>query len=321
MIVLIIAASAGLCVAAVVGLVATMVRGDEASVAEDRLSTLTAMGRGDLVGKGGDVLLLRNSAEGTTNFLEDWMARTFNMKVALEQADIQLPLGKFGLMCVGLAGTGAAACLFAPMPYLTAPLVGGALFFLPFLWVIMKRKKRIDKFNAQLPEALEMLSRSLRAGHSLGAGFGLISDEMQDPLAREFGRCYDEQNLGVSLEQSLEAMSLRIPNLDLRFFATAVILQRQTGGDLAEILEKIGRLVRARYRLAGQIQALTGEGRLSGIVLLALPPGLFAVMLVLNNEYVMKLFTDPMGQWMLGGAIVMQLLGALVIKKIIDIKV
>ena len=321
MIVLIIAASAGLCVAAVVGLVATMVRGDEASVAEDRLSTLTAMGRGNLVGKGGDVLLLRNSAEGTTNFLEDWMARTFNMKVALEQADIQLPLGKFGLMCVGLAGTGAAACLFAPMPYLTAPLVGGALFFLPFLWVIMKRKKRIDKFNAQLPEALEMLSRSLRAGHSLGVGFGLISDEMQDPLAREFGRCYDEQNLGVSLEQSLEAMSLRIPNLDLRFFATAVILQRQTGGDLAEILEKIGRLVRARYRLAGQIQALTGEGRLSGIVLLALPPGLFAVMLVLNNEYVMKLFTDPMGQWMLGAAIVMQLLGALVIKKIIDIKV
>ena len=321
MIVLISAASAGLCVAAVVGLVATMVRGDEASVAEDRLSTLTAMGRGNLVGKGGDVLLLRNSAEGTTNFLEDWMARTFNMKVALEQAGIQLPLGKFGLMCVGLAGTGAAACLFAPMPYLTAPLVGGALFFLPFLWVIMKRKKRIDKFNAQLPEALEMLSRSLRAGHSLGVGFGLISDEMQDPLAREFGRCYDEQNLGVSLEQSLEAMSLRIPNLDLRFFATAVILQRQTGGDLAEILEKIGRLVRARYRLAGQIQALTGEGRLSGIVLLALPPGLFAVMLVLNNEYVMKLFTDPMGQWMLGAAIVMQLLGALVIKKIIDIKV
>ena len=321
MIVLVIAASVGLCVAAVVGLVATMVRGDEASVAEDRLSTLTSLGRGDLVGKADDVLVLRNSADGTANFLEDWMARKFNMNVALEQADIKLPLSKFGLMCVGLAGTGAAACMFAPMPYLTAPLVGVSLFFLPFLWVIMKRKKRINKFNAQLPEALEMLSRSLRAGHSLSAGFGLISDEMQDPLAREFGRCYDEQNLGVSLEKSIEAMTLRIPNLDLRFFATAVSLQRQTGGDLAEILDKIGRLVRARYRLAGQIQALTGEGRLSGIVLLALPPGLFIMMLVLNKEYVMKLFTDPMGQWMLGGAIVMQLLGALVIKKIIDIKV
>lgn len=193
--------------------------------------------------------------------------------------------------------------------------------FLPFFGLQFARKKHIAKFNAQLPEALEMLSRSLRAGHSLGAGFGLISEEMPQPLAREFGRCFEEQNLGISLEQSLESMTHRIPNLDLQFFATAVILQRQTGGDLAEILDKIGRLVRARYRLAGQIQALTGEGRLSGIVLLALPPGLFTMMLYLNKDYVMKLFTDPMGQWMLGGAIVMQLLGAYVIKKIIDIKV
>jgi tight adherence protein B len=100
-----------------------------------------------------------------------------------------------------------------------------------------------------------------------------------------------------------------------------LILQRQTGGDLAEILDKIGRLVRARYRLAGTIQALTGEGRLSGIVLLSLPPGLFVMMLFMNREYVMKLFIDPMGQWMLGGAIVMQIMGALVIRKIIDIKV
>jgi tight adherence protein B len=216
---------------------------------------------------------------------------------------------------------GMIVCLLLPIPFFIAPLVGVGLFFIPFVWVNMKRQKRINRVNAQLPEALEMLSRSLRAGHSLGAGFGLIAEEMQDPLAREFGRCFEEQNLGIALEQSLEAMTVRIPNLDLRFFATAVILQRQTGGDLAEILDKIGRLVRARYRLAGQIQALTGEGRLSGIVLLALPPGLFTMMLFTNKAYVMKLFTDPMGQWMLGGAIVMQLLGAYVIKKIIDIKV
>jgi tight adherence protein B len=116
-------------------------------------------------------------------------------------------------------------------------------------------------------------------------------------------------------------MATRIPNLDLRFFATAVILQRQTGGDLAEILEKISHLIRARFRLAGQIQALTGEGRLSGIVLLALPPGLFLMMFFTNREYVMKLFTDPMGKWMLGGTIILQLVGAWTIKKIIDIKV
>ena len=232
-----------------------------------------------------------------------------------------MPLNKFALICIGLAGIGTIGCLFAPIPWFIAPVVGISLFFAPFFWVNMTRKKRINKFNMQLPEALEMLSRSLRAGHSLGAGFGLIADEMPDPLAREFGRCFEEQNFGVSLEQSLESMTQRIPNLDLRFFATAVILQRQTGGDLAEILEKIGNLVRARYRLAGQIQALTGEGRLSGIVLLGLPPSLFLFMLYANNEYIMKLFKDPLGQWLLGGAIVMQFLGALVIRKIIDIKV
>ncbi len=321
MMTLIIAVSVGVCVAAFVGGAALMYRGDDSSIAEDRLSTLTARSKGDLDGADMDALKLRSPLEGTANFLEQWMTRQFNMKVLLEQAGIKMPLSKFALLCSGMAGVGTIGCLFAPIPWFIAPIVGMILFFLPFFWVRFMKKKRIGDFNKQLPEALEMLSRSLRAGHSLGAGFGLIAEEMPDPLAREFGRCFDEQNFGVSLEQSLESMTQRIPNLDLRFFATAVILQRQTGGDLAEILDKIGNLVRARYRLAGQIQALTGEGRLSGIVLLALPPGLFVAMLFLNKEYIMKLFSDPMGQWLLGGAIVMQFLGALVIRKIIDIKV
>lgn len=322
MIVLIIAASVGVCVAAIIGAVAMIVRGDETSVAEDRLSSMTARSKRDINGDDGiESLTLRTPLDGTTNALEQWMTRKFNMKVMLEQAGLTIPLNKFALICMVLAGAGTIGCLFAPIPFFIAPVAGVILFFLPFYYVSFMKKRRIGKFNQQLPEALEMLSRSLRAGHSLGAGFGLIADEMPDPLAKEFGRCFEEQNFGVSLEQSLESMTKRIPNLDLRFFATAVILQRQTGGDLAEILDKIGGLVRARYRLAGQIQALTGEGRLSGIVLLALPPGLFTAMLFLNKDYVMKLFTDPAGQWLLGGAIVMQFLGALVIRKIIDIKV
>ena len=320
MMILIIAASVGICVAAIVGAVAMMVRGDESSIAEDRLSTLTK-GRKDGEVGDADLLTLRSPLEGSANVLEQWLANQFNLKVMLEQAGIKMPLMKFALVCIGLAGVGTIGCLFAPIPWFIAPIAGVILFCLPFFWVNIKKKKRITKFSMQLPEALEMLSRSLRAGHSLGAGFGLIAEEMPEPLAREFGRCFEEQNFGVSLEQSLESMTQRIPNLDLRFFATAVILQRQTGGDLAEILDKIGNLVRARFRLAGTIQALTGEGRLSGIVLLALPPGLFTAMLFLNKEYVMKLFTDPMGQWLLGSAIVMQFLGALVIRKIIDIKV
>ncbi len=319
MLILIIAVSVGICVAAVVGAVAIAFRGEESSVAESRLRNLTRKKKTELDDQ--DLIQLRNPLEGPTSFVDEWMAKTFDIKTMLEQADLKIRLSQFTLLCVGFAISGAVACLFAPIPIFFAPITGAVLFFLPFIWVNFMRKRRIGKFNAQLPDALELLSRSLRAGHSLGAGFGLIAEEMQDPLAREFGRCFEEQNLGVSLEASLESMTRRIPNLDLRFFATAVILQRTTGGDLAEILDKIGRLVRARYRLAGQIQALTGEGRLSGVVLLALPPGLFAMMLCLNKEYVMKLFTDPMGQWMLGGAIAMQLAGAVVIRKIIDIKV
>ena len=165
------------------------------------------------------------------------------------------------------------------------------------------------------------MSRALRAGHSLGAGFQLVCNEVPDPLGVEFGRVYEEQNLGVALEQALDNMCERVPNLDLRFFATAVILQRQTGGDLAEILDKIGHLIRERFKIWGQIQALTGEGRLSGIVLLALPPVLMVVMWRLNPEYIMMLFTDPMGKQMLAVAAGLQIVGALVIKKIVNIKV
>jgi tight adherence protein B len=321
MLIVIIAASVGICVAAVIGAAVMMIRGDESTHAEDRLSTLTNVKKSSNGSFGDDQLVFRGRMEGTTSVIEKWMTDTFDIQRSLDQADMKLTVGKFTLICVALALVGTVGCLLAPIPIYIGPLVGIGLFFVPFFGVNFKKKRRIAKFNAQLPEALEMLGRSLRAGHSLGAGFGLIADEMQDPLAREFGRCFEEQNLGISLEQSLDSMTKRIPNLDLRFFATAVILQRQTGGDLAEILDKIGRLVRARYRLTGQIQALTGEGRLSGIVLLSLPPGLFFMMLYLNKSYVMKLFTDPMGQWMLGGAIFMQLLGALVIRKIIDIKV
>ncbi|MFM7738682.1 MAG: type II secretion system F family protein, partial [Planctomycetota bacterium] len=166
-----------------------------------------------------------------------------------------------------------------------------------------------------------LIGQALRAGQSLAAGFQLCAQQTAAPLGPEFGRCFEEQNLGVPLEKAIINMTERIPNLDLRFFATSVVLQRQTGGDLAEILDKIARLIRERFQIFGQIQALTGEGRLSGAVLLGLPPVLFVAMLFLNNEYIMKLVTEPLGRKMLAGAAVMQVLGAIVIKKIITIKV
>jgi tight adherence protein B len=155
----------------------------------------------------------------------------------------------------------------------------------------------------------------------LAAGFNLVAQETSDPIGGEFRRTFEEQNLGKPLDEALTDLTKRIPNLDLKFFATAIILQRQTGGDLAEILDKIGYLVRERFKIWGQVQALTGEGRLSGVVLLALPPALFAVVYHMNPEYLMLLFTDPLGKKMLIGGIVTQLLGALMIRKIVNIRV
>ena len=183
------------------------------------------------------------------------------------------------------------------------------------------RGRRLAKFGKQLPEALELMGRALRAGHSLAAGISLVGQEMHEPISGEFRRCYEQQNLGKPMPEALEEMADRVPNLDLRFFVTAVILQRQTGGDLAEILDKIGHLIRERFKIWGQVQALTGEGRLSGIILLALPPLLFIVIYRLNPEYCQILFDDPLGRQMLMVAIFMQFIGAVVIQKIVNIKV
>ena len=131
----------------------------------------------------------------------------------------------------------------------------------------------------------------------------MVANEVSPPIGREFGRVFEEHNLGIPMEETLKDLTERVPNLDLKFFATAVILQRQTGGDLAEILDKIGSLIRQRFQIWGQIQALTGEGRLSGVVLMGLPVLLFVAVYYLNPDYVMMLFTDPMGKKMLAVAI------------------
>ena len=140
-------------------------------------------------------------------------------------------------------------------------------------------------------------------------------------MSDEFNRVYEEQNLGISVEDSLKGMCERVPNLDLRFFVTSVLIQRQTGGDLAEILDKIGYIIRQRYVILGQVKALTAEGRLSGVILIALPFGLFLMMLNIKYDYVEKLWTHPLGIKMSVVALIMQLVGALVIRKIVNIKV
>ncbi len=317
---IIIVIAVGLGVTALIGGVALALRPAADHAMEDRLAVLTGSKRAPGAIQEAS-LLTSNSLNDTKSMADDFLARFGNINNLMEQADVRMSGTKFLTICCICAGVGAVICIVTPTPKYLLPVFALITGALPLLWLLTKRKRRINKFNAQLPEALELLSRSLRAGHSLAAGFGLIASEMHDPIGGEFGRSFEEQNLGISLEEALEGMTDRVPNMDLRFFATAVMLQRQTGGDLAEILEKIGHLIRERFKLAGTIQALTGEGRLSGIVLLALPPGLYGMMLYLNNDYAMVLIRDETGRLLMGVALLMQFLGALVIRKIINIKV
>jgi tight adherence protein B len=265
--------------------------------------------------------VLAHPLESGQSALWNYLSKVGNLNLLFEQADTTMTAPQFFGVSAVLAVVGMFIPVFAGMhPTIVVPM-GLMLAVLPLGWLLFRRRRRLKQFAKQLPDALELVSRALRAGHSLASGFSLVSEEMRPPISKEFQRVFEEQNLGVPLESALDNMTERIPNLDLRFFATAVILQRQTGGDLAEILDKIGYLVRERFKIWGQVQALTGEGRLSGIVLLALPPLLFLAVYRLNPEYVLPLFTDPLGRKMLAGGIIMQLLGAIVIKKIVNIKV
>ena len=196
-----------------------------------------------------------------------------------------------------------------------------AAYILPILYLMWKRKKRLAALVQQLPDVFELLSQALRAGHSLASGMQVIANELPDPAGTEFGRVFHEQNLGLKIEDALTNLANRMDVLDVRFFVTAVLIQRQTGGDLAEVLDKISSVIRDRIKLHGTVKALTAEGRLSGYVLLALPFLVFGAMLKINYDYAKVLWTDPTGQMMATFAIVSMLMGWVMIKKIINIKI
>ncbi len=313
-------------VSALVGGVALMLREKPADKIEDRLDAITGLrsAAGDKTGaKKKAASVLSQPLDETPGIFEILLGRftKININRLFAQADVHLSVLQFAIACGVFSGLGAFAGIVAGLNALLVPPLAIFMACFPFLWLLLRRRRRFKAFSMQLPDALEMLSRCLRSGQSLTAGFNIVATEMSAPLSVEFGRVFEEQNLGISLNESLDNMTERVPNMDLKFFCTAVMLQRQTGGDLAEILDKIGSLVRERFQIWGQVQALTGEGRLSGIILLALPFGLFLVIYYLNPDYVMVLFQDPVGKKLLAGALVMQVIGAAVIKKIVTIKV
>ena len=259
-----------------------------------------------------------NSAQGLVGGL---IRRFAKLPMFFRQANSPLRIEHFLILCAGTTALGAVVSVIARAPAPLVPVAGVLGFAFPWLWLWWRRRSRFNKFEKQLPDALELISRALRSGHSLSSGLNVVSSEMPAPISVEFRNVYDEQNLGISMEQALRNMLIRIPNMDLQFFVTAVAIQRQAGGDLAEILNKISYIVRERFKILGQVKALTGEGRISGVVLMGLPIALFFAVYYLNPEYVMLLFNREIGRKMVTVAVIMQIVGAVVIKKIVDIKV
>jgi tight adherence protein B len=197
-------------------------------------------------------------------------------------------------------------------------LVGAAI---PLVRLRRQRRKRLNRFEEQFPEALDLISRAVRAGHAFNTGLKMVADETGDPVGPEFRTTFDEQNFGLPLKDALANLSDRVPILDVRFFCTAVLIQRETGGNLAEVLDNLANIVRERFKILRQVRVHTAHGRLTGYVLLALPVALVLVLQFINPEHTNVLFTDPIGKTMLVVTMVMQIIGYFWIKKVIKIEV
>lgn len=206
--------------------------------------------------------------------------------------------------------------------YFVAVPVGLAMGYIPFLYLIMKKNRRMKKFDAQLPDALDLMARALKAGHALPGGLQMVAKEFDDPIGVEFANVVEEINFGVGVEEALRNMTRRVEgSADLKFFAIAVSIQRETGGNLAEILESIAHVIRERFKLMGTIRTLSAEGRLSAWILGSIPFALAFYMTLANPKYINVLFTDPVGRIMVLVALIMMAAGIYIMKKQIQIKV
>jgi len=222
-------------------------------------------------------------------------------------------------LTLGFIGFGFGS-LYLPQP-LAAIVVGLLCSMAPYLFLKLAEKDYYKKFNNQLPEALDLLARAVRSGSALSAGLAMIGEELDDPVSSEFAATVDEINLGLTMTEAMENLCERVPISDLRFFSIAILVQKETGGNIGEILDSISRLIRERIQFKDHVAALTAEGRLSAMVLIGLPIFMLIYMYLTNYDYLSLLWTEKIGHYMIFGAIIMQIIGTYVIKRIVDIDI
>jgi len=242
--------------------------------------------------------------------------------VYLEQAGLRWPPARLVHLClVAFACAVAVAWMLLPLPNIVDLLVGLVVGCTPLLYVWTKRRSRLRRFEEVFPDTLEFIGRSMRAGHAFSVSLEMIHREFPEPVAGEFRRTFEEHNLGLPIEVALQKFGKRVPSIDVHFFISAVLLQKRTGGNLAEILDKLAYIIRERFKLRGRIRSVSAHGRMTATALSCIPIAVAVLMFLTNPDYVDFFFKDDIGQMMLGGAIALQLIGYGVMQKIVHIEV
>ena len=261
---------------------------------------------------------------GTKTAIDDVLARATGfwrpLTEMVEQSGLRMTAGGLLLLCAMFAVIAFLIGALVIRMNLVGLVAAVCAAPLPVFFVRWKRTQRLLKFEEQFPEALDLLARSLRAGHALTTGISLVAEEMPDPIGPEFKLLYDRQNYGMPFPDALRDFGERIPVLDAKFFVTAVLIQRESGGNLSEVLTNLSGVIRERFRVKRQVRVLSAHGRITGWILSGLPPALGFMFLISSEEHMQTLFEDPLGRQMIAVAIVLQILGTLIIRKLVRIE-
>jgi len=272
-----------------------------------------------------DIALLRDEMLSEIPALDKLLRRSERVSALqklLEQADIKTRAGNFLLLCVGSGVLLAFIVYAAANKNVMFAWVGLLLgFFLPYSFASYRRTKRFDEFEELFPQAIDTLARAVRAGHAFTTALEMISDEVSEPVATEFRKLFEEQKFGLPVREALSNLVDRVPLVDVKFFVTAVMLQRETGGNLAEILDNLSYVIRERFKILRQVRVYTAQGRLTMLLLMGMPPIIVMGMMFMHPSFIKPLFTDPIGHFMLVIGIALQTVGYFVIRKIIRIQV
>jgi len=244
-----------------------------------------------------------------------------NLQRLIDQAGIPVKAGALVLGILSLGGLAFLLVLYLLNNLILAFVAAFVAGSLPYLYVRRRKRKRKEEFESLLPEAMDIMTNALKAGFSFESALSMVAREIPDPVGIEFAVAFEEQNLGTSLSEALSNMEKRIESEDLDLFITALLIQRKTGGNLVEILEKIGNTIRERFRLRREVRIFTAQGRFSGFILVLLPMVVAVAISVLNPEYLKILLVERIGNYLLGGAIIMQIVGIWLIRRIINIQI